>query len=85
MLKEASSAGFHEVGAMKYPKIQILTIKGLLEGRERPEYFDQHIVKGSGGFRKAKKEGPTRKPGKLLLKPLGGESVAAEDEWVTVR
>lgn len=40
MLKEAASAGLYEVGGKKYPKIQILTIKGLLEGKERPEYFD---------------------------------------------
>lgn len=35
---------------MQYPKIETLTIKGLLEQRERPEYFDQHVVKGSGGL-----------------------------------
>ena len=80
MLKEASSAGFHEVGTMKYPKIQILTIKGLLEGREWPEYFDQHIVKGSGGFKKAKQEAPSRKKLPLLFRATEGESIAAEDE-----
>ena len=80
MLKEASSAGFHEVGTMQYPKIQILTIKGLLEGRERPEYFDQHIVKGSGGFKKAKKEASSLKLSKLPFRSVDGESIAAEDE-----
>lgn len=82
MLKEATSAGFHEVGSMQYPKIQILTIKGLLEGRERPEYFDQHIVKGSGGFKKAKQEVSTKKKKALPFKTMGGESIAAEDEGV---
>ena len=80
MLKEASSAGFHEVGEKQYPKIQILTIKGLLEGRERPEYFDQHIVKGSGGFKKAKKEASSLKLAKLPFRSVDGESIAAEDE-----
>ena len=80
MLKEASSAGFHEVGEKQYPKIQILTIKGLLEGRERPEYFDQHIVKGSGGFKKAKKEASSLKLSKLPFRSVDGESIAAEDE-----
>ncbi len=40
ILKEAAFAGFHEAGEKQYPKIQILTIKGLLEGKERPEYYD---------------------------------------------
>lgn len=80
MLKEASSARFHEVGTVQYPKIQILTIKGLLEGRERPEYFDQHIVKGSGGFKKAKKEASSLKLPKLPFRSVDGESIAAEDE-----
>ena len=78
MTKEATSAEFHEVGEKQYPKIQILTINGLLEGRERPEYFDQHIIKGSGGFKKAKQE-ITSKKGRLPFKPISGESIAAED------
>ena len=80
MLKEAASAGFHEVGSKQYPKIQILTIKGLLEGKEHPDYFDQHVVKGSGGFKKAKQEVSTRKKKALPFKSMDGESVAAEDE-----
>ena len=76
MLKEASSAGFHEVGEKQFPKIQLLTIKGLLEGRERPEYFDQHIVKGSGGFKKAKQETIAKK-GRLPFKSVGD---AAEND-----
>ena len=64
---------------MQYPRIQILTIKGLLEGRERPEYFDQHIVKGSGGFKKAKQESTVKKS-RLPFKSVGGESIAAEEE-----
>ena len=80
MLKEASSAGFHEVGSKQYSKLQILTIKGLLEGRERAEYFDQHIVKGSGGFKKAKKETSSLKISKLPFLSMGDGSIAAEDE-----
>jgi hypothetical protein len=80
MLKEASSAGFHEVGSKQYPKLQILTIKGLLEGRERPEYFDQHIVRGSGGFKKPKKEASSLKLSKLPFRSVDGESIAAEEE-----
>lgn len=76
MLKEATSAGFYEVGTKQYPRIQILTIKGLLEGKERPEYFDQHIVKGSGGFKKAKQETRTKKAKDLFS---WKESQAAED------
>ena len=82
MLKEAASAGFHEVGDRKFSKIQILTIKGLLEGRERPGYFDANVPrgKGSGGFKKAKKEEPSRKKMPLLFPATEGESIAAEEE-----
>ena len=80
MLKEASSAGFHEVGTTQYSKIQILTIKGLLDGRERPKYFDQHIEKGSGGFKKAKKEASSLKLSKLPFRSGDDESIAAEEE-----
>ena len=55
-------------------------IKVLLEGRERAEYFDQYIAKGSGGFKKAKKEASSLKTLKLPFLSAGGESVAAEDE-----
>ena len=34
MRKEAASAGFYECPFGKYPKIQILTIEGLLAGRK---------------------------------------------------
>lgn len=80
MMKEATAAGFHEVGEKQYPKIQILTIKGLLEGRETPKYFDQNIVKGSGGFKKAKREVTTRKKKSIPFTSMDGESIAAEDE-----
>lgn len=82
MLKEAASAGFHEVGDRKFSKIQILTIKGLLEGRERPGYFDANVPrgKGSGGFKKAKKEEPSRKKIPILFRTTEGESIPAEEE-----
>ena len=77
MRKEATAAGFHEFGEKQYPKIQILTIKGLLEGRETPKYFDRQVMKGSGGFKKAKRE---VKKLPLLFRSTSGESRAAEDE-----
>mgnify|MGYP003374274477 CR=1 FL=1 len=54
MTVEAVSAGYYESPHHgKYPKIQILTIEGLLSGRERPLYPDM-----SGGltFKKAQRE-----------------------------
>ncbi|MDR3298447.1 MAG: restriction endonuclease [Candidatus Accumulibacter sp.] len=45
MLKEAASAGFYASAAngKKYRKLQILTVSGLLDGTERPEYLDLSI------------------------------------------
>jgi DNA modification methylase len=55
MTKEAVTAGYYEspTGA-SFPKIQILTIKGLLDGSERPRYPD--LMQGGLMFKKAKKE-----------------------------
>ena len=81
MKKETTSFEFYEsFGKVIPPKIQTFTIKGILEGRERPEYFDQHIVKGSGGFKKAKKEASSLKLAKLPFLSIDGESIAPEDE-----
>ncbi|MBU1228459.1 MAG: restriction endonuclease [Proteobacteria bacterium] len=67
MLKEAASVGFYECPHNKkaYPKIQILTIEGLLSGHERAEYLDLSL--GAVTFKKAPKEkGPKAKQAKLL-------------------
>jgi site-specific DNA-methyltransferase (adenine-specific) len=55
MTKEAASAGFYESphhGA--FPKIQILTIEGLLDGSERAKFPD--MAMGGQTFKKAKAE-----------------------------
>lgn len=55
MIKEAASAGFYKAGnGRDYPKIQILTIEGLLNGTERPEYFDMNL--GGLNFKAAETE-----------------------------
>lgn len=55
MREEAVKAGYYEspVGA-SFPKIQILTIEGLLEGSERPRYPD--LMQGGLMSRKPKRE-----------------------------
>jgi len=55
MLQEAVKAGYYQspVGA-DFPKIQILTVEGLLDGTERPRYPD--LMQGGLMFKKAKKE-----------------------------
>ncbi|MBC7623724.1 MAG: site-specific DNA-methyltransferase, partial [Aeromicrobium sp.] len=55
MLTEAASAGHYESplhGA--FPKIQILTIAGLLDGTQRPHWPD--LASGGQNFKKAKAE-----------------------------
>lgn len=55
MLKEAASAGFYTASnGRDYPRIQILTIEGLLTGRQRPEFFDMNL--GELTFKKAQQE-----------------------------
>ena len=55
MQTEALAAGFYESPHMgSFPKIQILTIEGLLSGRERPQYPD--LSRGGLSFKKAKVE-----------------------------
>ncbi|MCI0478600.1 MAG: restriction endonuclease [Anaerolineales bacterium] len=65
MQTEAASAGFYESpnhGA--FPKIQILTIEGLLNGTESPRYPD--LSRGAISFKQAKPEKKKGKQGKLL-------------------
>lgn len=65
MKEEAIKAGYYEspIGA-SFPKIQILTIKGLLDGTEQARYPD--LMRGGLMFKKAEreiKEKPVRLPG----------------------
>jgi hypothetical protein len=55
MLAEAAAAGFYEARAykQKFPRIQILTVRGLLEGSERPEYIN---VDADLGHKRARRE-----------------------------
>lgn len=65
MIAEAAKAGYYDspFGA-SFPKIQILTIKGLLEGTERPRYPD--LSMGGHTFKKAKKEAPSEEQKSLF-------------------
>jgi hypothetical protein len=54
MVKDAASAGFYESpNGKKYPRVQLLTIQGLLDRDERPEHPD---YEPDLNFRKAKAE-----------------------------
>lgn len=65
MNDEAVSAGFYDSPAGKsFRKIQILTIEGLLEGREQAEYPD--LARGGLTFKKAKVEEKPTDQGKLF-------------------
>ena len=67
MRKEAASVGFYECphNRKAYPKIQLLTIEGLLSGHERAQYLD--LSQGGATFKKAPREkGPKTKQAKLL-------------------
>lgn len=66
MITEATSAGYYEspwYGA--FPKIQILTVEGLLDGSEKPRYPDASL--GGLSFKKAKVEEEKAVQGKLDL------------------
>ena len=55
MTTEAVSAGYYESPIGKsYPKIQILTIEGLLNNTARPDYPD--LTGGTLTFKKAQRE-----------------------------
>lgn len=65
MVRECTTAGFYRASnGRDYPRIQILTIEGLLTGRERPEFFDMN--RGDLTFKKAQREMPTGKQGELF-------------------
>ena len=54
-ISEAAAAGLYEAEAYgrKFPRIQILTVQGLMEGRERPEYIN---VDADLSHKRAKRE-----------------------------
>ncbi|MBI1256775.1 MAG: site-specific DNA-methyltransferase [Chloroflexi bacterium] len=55
MITTAAKAGFYHAGnGQAYPRLQILTIEGLLSGKERPQYMDYRY--GDDNFKKAQKE-----------------------------
>ena len=55
MLKEAATAGFYKAGnGRDYPRIQILTIEGILSGREKLDFYDMNL--GELTLRKAQRE-----------------------------
>lgn len=64
MRKEAIAAGFYTAphGA-QFPKIQILTIAGLLADTERPKYPD--MAQGAATFKRANQEAVGQQPGLL--------------------
>ncbi len=58
MVSEAASAGFYvSPHHGNFPKIQILTVEGLLSGAEAPKYID--LSQGGLSFKKAKQEKQT--------------------------
>jgi site-specific DNA-methyltransferase (adenine-specific) len=62
MTREAAAAGFFETSFGRHPKLQILTIAGLLAG-QKPEL----PAAGMGeGFRKAQRESGLNRQGKLI-------------------
>jgi site-specific DNA-methyltransferase (adenine-specific) len=55
MITTAAKAGFYRAGnGQSYPRLQILTIEGLLSGTQRPQYMDYRY--GEDTFKKAQKE-----------------------------
>lgn len=67
MQKEAAAAGFYESPAFPgqpYPKLQILTIEGLLSGHERARFPD--MAQGALTFKKAAKEKAKSNQGELF-------------------
>ena len=65
MIKEAASAGFYESPHhVDFPRLQILTVEGLLEGKEVAKFPD--MAYGGQTFKKAKVEGKTKDQGKLF-------------------
>ena len=63
MVKDAASAGFFDSATgKKYPRLQLLTIEGLMTGTQRAEHPDAAPV----NFKQAKKEAISGQQGELL-------------------
>ena len=63
MVKDAASAGFYtSATGKKYPRLQLLTIEGLMTGNQRAEHPDAVPV----NFKQAKKEATGGQQGELL-------------------
>jgi hypothetical protein len=61
MIADAASAGFYLDGAdRKFPRVQLLTIEGLLSGKQRAEHPDHQP---DLNFKKAKAEANAQQPG----------------------
>jgi len=77
METEAAAAGFYESPHHgQFPKLQILTIEGLMQGHERPRYPD--IMAGAHTFKKARTEQVASKQETLFSPSESGMSIAAE-------
>jgi adenine specific DNA methylase Mod len=64
MIADATSAGFYESATgKKYPRVQLLTIEGLLSGRQRPEHPNHQP---DLNFKKAKVEANAKQTGLAL-------------------
>ena len=67
MIADAAAAGFYEAeSGKKYPRVQLLTIEGLLSGVQRAEHPD-HVKDAT--FKRAKKETRAKKKSKTLFEP----------------
>src|ERR1035437_6319714 len=66
MKEEAVGLGFYkaEVYGPEYPKLQILTIEGLMSGTERPRFPDLSL--GRSTFKRAQVEDVSGEQGRLL-------------------
>ncbi len=66
MREEAAALGFYDEPRFgtKFPKLQILTIEGLMSGTDRAEYPDLSL--GQGTFKKARVEDVSGEQGELL-------------------
>lgn len=61
MIADAASAGFYtSASGKKYPRVQLLTIEGLLSGKQRAEHPDHQP---DLNFKKAKAETNAQQPG----------------------
>lgn len=66
MTKEAIAFGYYDQDRFgpEYPKLQILTIEGLMDGRERPRFPD--LTLGRSTSKRAAVEDVSGEQGKLL-------------------